>query len=141
MITGGIQGIGVDLVETHRMRDCIERWGARFVDRVFTRAEQAYCQIQAAPWVHYAARFAVKEAIAKACGTGIGGALGWLDMSVERDTVSGAPQVVFSAAMQRRLAQKGIQQVWISLSHTTHYAVGQAVLGGGHSVDQKEPAT
>lgn len=127
----GIQGIGVDLVEVQRIRTCIKKWGPRFLDRVFTASEQAYCQQQATPWTHYAGRFAVKEAVAKACGTGIGRSLGWLDMSVERNVASGAPQLVFSELAQGRLSVKGIQEVWISLSHTDQYAVGQAVVGGG----------
>lgn len=137
-VDAGIAGIGVDLVETDRLQECLTRWGARFKRRVFTPVEQAYCEEQAAPWLHYAGRFAVKESVAKACGSGIGAQLHWLDMRVERDAVSGAPRVEFSREARLWLARKGIVDVLVTLSHTRRYAVAQAVaLRDGGANDQQ----
>ena len=75
-----IFGIGIDVVEVERVESSIAEFGERFVSRVFTEAERAYCESQKRPAIHYAARFAAKEAVAKALGTGIGKELSWLDM-------------------------------------------------------------
>jgi len=79
---GRVLGTGVDLVENERVRALLTRWGSRFRDRVYLPAEQAYCESKASPWLYYAGRFAVKEAVSKAFGTGIGEGLGWLDIEV-----------------------------------------------------------
>ena len=81
-------GTGVDLVENDRVRGMLERWGDRFRDRVFLADEQEYCESKAAPWLYYAGRYAVKEAVSKAFGTGIGPSLGWLDMEVVKDAAT-----------------------------------------------------
>lgn len=77
-------GVGIDLVEPERLREAAERWGAPFLDRLFTPEERAYCDAMADPWPHYAARFAAKEAFGKALGTGLHG-IHWRDVAVERD--------------------------------------------------------
>ena len=79
-----ILGIGVDLVEVERIDQSIERHGAHFLQRVFTEREIAYCSKMRTPGPHYAARFAAKEAVSKAFGTGIGASVGWLDIEVAR---------------------------------------------------------
>jgi holo-[acyl-carrier protein] synthase len=79
-----ILGIGVDLVEVERIEQSIARHGERFLQRVFTDSEIAYCSPMKGPGPHYAARFAAKEALAKAFGTGISTELGWLDIEVRR---------------------------------------------------------
>ena len=88
MTEGRVLGTGIDLVETGRMQEVLGRWGQAFRNRVFLPEEQAYCDSLAAPWRHYAGRFAVKEAVSKAFGTGIGPAIGLLDMEVVRDAVT-----------------------------------------------------
>jgi len=79
-----IFGIGIDVVEVGRIRSSMEEFGEAFAKRIFTPAEREYCESQKRPALHYAARFAAKEAVAKAFGTGIGKDLGWLDMEVVR---------------------------------------------------------
>ena len=128
MSPGGIQGVGVDLVENDRIRETLARWGDRFTARVFQPAERRYCDDKADPAPHYAGRFAAKEAVAKALGCGIGAELGWLDMEIIRDPVTGAPAVEFAAAVRVRMQARGWQKVLISFSHTRSYAVAQAVL-------------
>ena len=121
-----ITGIGVDVVEIARITAAVERHGDRFLQRVFTSGELAYCGRIKQPMGCYAARFAVKEAVAKAFGTGIGADLGWLDIDLRRKA-NGAPFIVLSGAGARYAALHGINEVLVSLSHTENYAVAQAV--------------
>jgi holo-[acyl-carrier protein] synthase len=123
-----IAGTGIDLVENARVQEMIEKWGARFRDRVFCPAEQAYCEQKRQPWPHYAGRFAVKEAVAKAFSTGIGKHVNWLDIEITRCPQSGAPSVVLSGPAADLAVARGVREVKISLSHTRHYAVAQAIL-------------
>ncbi len=127
MSVRGVLGIGVDLVETERMRDAIERWGDRFVGKIFGASERAYCEEKGEPWRHYAARFAVKEAVSKAFGTGLGEHIGWLDIEVMRDSETGAPSVRLSTRATALAARRGGGRVLVSLSHTRRYAVAQVV--------------
>lgn len=127
-VPGTVIGTGVDLVENDRVRDLLDRWGARFRNRVFLPSEQAYCEGKAAPWLYYAGRFAVKEAVSKAFGTGIGPSLGWLDIEVVRDAGTGAPSVGLSAHGQALARLRGVSRVLVSLSHTRHFAVAHALL-------------
>ena len=123
-----ILGTGVDLVENERMREVIERWGPKFVNRVFLPREQEYCKTKAAPYHHYAGRFAVKEAVSKAFGTGLGPSIGLLDIEVVRDPDSGAPSVELSPKAKHLAASLGAGDVMISLAHTRTYSVAQALL-------------
>jgi len=125
----GVLGIGVDLTENERMRATLKRWSRQFTNRVFRPEEQAYCDSCSQPWRHYAGRFAVKEAVSKAFGTGIGNALGWLDIEVVR-AASGAPAVTLHGAGAQLARRRRVRQILISLSHTRHYAVAQALLVG-----------
>jgi len=120
----GILGIGIDLVENDRMEAVIERWGARFKDKVFSPAEQAYCDSKGFPAQHYAGRFAIKEAVTKALGTGMGPLVAWRDIEVERDENTGAPSVRLSPRVRRMI---GSGEILVSLSHTRRYAVAQAL--------------
>lgn len=126
----GILGIGIDLVDTDRLREVMHRWGPRFAERVFLARERAYCDAQATPWRHYAGRFAVKEAVSKAFGTGIGEHLGWLDIEVEKDAQTGAPWVRLRHRGNALAAARGVYRIWVSLSHSRDQAVAQAVLVG-----------
>jgi len=128
-----VLGIGVDLVENRRMRQTLERWGERFRGKVFRRAECEYCDRRAAPWRHYAARFAVKEAVAKAFGTGIGAHADWLDIEVLRESGGGAPRVELHGHARRTAEERGVGRVLVSLAHTHEYAVAQVVLLGGEA--------
>lgn len=122
-----VLGIGVDIVETSRIQHSLDRFGARFLNRVFTAGEIAYCESMKFPARHFAARFAAKESVSKAFGTGIGHAMGWRDIDVHREG-SGQPFVVLEGGAKELGAERGVTAVWISLSHTEHHAVATAVL-------------
>lgn len=125
-----VLGVGIDLVENDRMDETLARWGEPFKRRVFLPEEQAYCDSRAEPCRHYAGRFAVKEAVSKAFGTGVGEHLGWLDITVCRNDKTGAPSVQLSERGWVLARGRGVKNVLVSLSHTRHYAVAQAVLVG-----------
>lgn len=124
-----IFGIGVDIVEIARIDALITKHGDRFLARVFTAEERRYCSGLRAAGCCYAARFAAKEAVSKAFGTGIGPHVGWLDVQVERGP-EGQPSVRLENAAAAFAAQRGINQVLVSLSHSEHYAVAQAIALG-----------
>ncbi len=119
-------GIGVDIVEIARIEGVIARQGERFLERVFTAEERAYCGGQREPARCYAARFAAKEAVSKAFGTGIGEQVGWLDLTVLRDA-AGKPSLRLEGAAKAYAREVGVGEVLISLSHSEHYAVAQAL--------------
>lgn len=125
-----ILGVGTDLIEVERIRASHERFGERFLNRILRPAEIAYCLTYSLPAPHLAARFAAKEAISKAFGTGIGAALSWLDLEVARHD-SGQPYVILHAKGLALLAERGGRIVHLSLSHTQSHACAVAVLEGG----------
>lgn len=121
-----IYGIGIDVVEVERIASAIARHGELFLTRLFTPAERAYCSAQKKPELHYAARFAAKEAVSKALGTGIGGQAAWLDLEITRDP-SGAPKLVLTGAAAEFTKLHGITDVQISLTHAREYAAANAI--------------
>ena len=121
-----IVGIGVDIVETARIAASMERHGERFLARLFTDEERSYCGSMRSPERCFAARFAAKEAVSKALGTGIGAQLGWLDMEVRR-LESGAPFLALTGDGAETARRLGITEVKISLSHSNQFAVANAV--------------
>ena len=125
---GGIlMGVGTDLIEVDRVRGVLERQGERFIARVFTDEERAYCAGMAHPFKHYAARFAAKEAVSKCFATGIGAELGWRSVSIyhgERHQ----PLVRLDEQGAALLRRVGATHVHISLSHTETMAMAVAVL-------------
>jgi len=121
-----IYGIGIDVVEVERIEEAVERQGETFLNRLFTAGERTYCEKQKRPGLHFAARFAAKEAVSKALGTGIGGRAGWLEMEVIRGE-SGAPTMSFSGKAAEFLQAEGIAEVQVSLSHARDYAAANAV--------------
>ena len=125
-----IFGIGIDVVEVERIASAIGRHGEPFLARLFTSSERKYCEGQKKPTLHYAARFAAKEAISKALGTGIGGEAGWLDLEIVRDP-SGAPKLVLSGAAAEFAKREGITDISISLTHAREYAAANAVAVAG----------
>jgi len=124
-----ILGIGIDLIEVARVKSSLEKFGERFVNRILLPDEIAYCQSHKEPAPFVAARFAAKEAISKAFGTGIGTQLGWHDMEVRKHG-SGEPFVVLHGGGLKLLASRGGKYVLISLSHTAHHATAMAILEG-----------
>jgi holo-[acyl-carrier protein] synthase len=124
-----ILGTGIDLVENARIAASIEKFGDRFLHRIFTEGEIAYCASMAKPVPHYAARFAAKEAVSKTFGTGIGKALGWREIEVLRDE-AGAPSIRLHGGAVELAAQRGVKQIHVSLTHTDAYAAANALLVG-----------
>src|SRR5216117_4246293 len=100
-----INGIGVDLVNIPRMRDVIDRWQDRFLQRVFTEQEIAYCRARRDPVPHFAARFAAKEAGLKALGTGLRLGVSWRELEVRRERGQ-APTLVLSRSEERRVGKE-----------------------------------
>ncbi len=121
-----IAGTGLDIVETGRIRQSLEQFGDRFLNRCFLPGEIAYCQGMKLPELHFAARFAAKEAISKAFGTGIGHELGWRDMEICRRT-SGEPYVRLHGKGATLAQARGVTQIFVSLSHCREYAAASAV--------------
>lgn len=124
-----VVGIGVDIIEVARIRASLERHGERFYAKICTAGEVEYCSRMRDPAPFFAARFAAKEAVSKALGTGIGSACGWLDIEVRRKA-SGEPFIVLHGAGAETAKRLGIAQMLVSLSHTEHYACAQAVAVG-----------
>lgn len=124
-----IIGIGIDLVETDRLRKAYEKYGQKFLTRLFSPAEIKYSMDHQFFETHLAARFAAKEAVAKAFGTGIGAALGWLDMEVIRHP-SGAPGIDFHGKGRNLCDQRGVTEIMISLTHAKSYSAANAILLG-----------
>lgn len=122
-----ILGIGVDLVEVTRIEHSVERFGERFLHRVFTEGEVGYCKSMPHPARHLAARFAAKEAVSKAFGTGIGKAMSWKEIDIRRKD-SGEPYLVLSGKAQEMAKQRDVRASFVSLSHTDHHAVATIVL-------------
>ena len=116
---------GVDIIEVGRVQQVLDRWGQRFLDRIFTEGEQAYCAGRAP---NLAARFAAKEATMKALGTGVRG-VSWKDIEVVRHT-SGAPSLHLTGRALERFQSLGLSHLALSLSHSRDNAVAMVV---GHS--------
>lgn len=123
-------GIGLDLVEVSRIRDLLVRHGERFKERTFTHDETAYCDKCADPAMHYAARFAAKEAAAKALGTGFSDGVSWRDIEVVR-AENGAPSLTMHGGAAALAKSKGVTVALVSLTHTKDTAAAQVVLVGG----------
>ncbi len=125
-----IHGIGIDIVEVERISRSIDSLGQRFLDRIFTEAEQAYCRSMGdAASRHFAARFAAKEAISKTLGTGVAGEVSWVEMEVRRDE-RGQPHVVLHGKTRTYVEGRGIEQIQLSLTHTDSAAAASAVAMG-----------
>lgn len=122
-------GLGVDIVEIARFDQAVERQGQAFLNRLFLASELAYCAPMREPARCYAARFAAKEAVSKAFGTGIGEHLGWHDIEIRRKA-TGEPFVVLHGNGAETAKRLGINEVKVSLSHSEHYAVANAVAMG-----------
>ncbi|MEY2556011.1 MAG: holo-[acyl-carrier protein] synthase [Verrucomicrobiota bacterium] len=124
-----VLGIGVDLVECARIEHSLERFGEIFLRRVFTDGEIEYSMSMKFPARHLAARFAGKEAVSKAFGTGIGKAMGWRNIDI-RKKKTGEPFLVFSGPAQELATKRGVTSALITLSHTDHHAMACVVLEG-----------
>ena len=124
-----IKGVGVDLVMIPRMRRVVERWQDRFLRRVFTDAELAYCRKRRDPVPHLAARFAAKEAALKALGIGLRLGVSWRELEVRREP--GEPPVLVLSGRSHQIGQAlGGHRFLLSLTHDGDYAFAQCLLVG-----------
>jgi len=121
-----LRGHGIDLVECDRIRLLAERHGDRFLRRVFTDKELAYCLPRRRKWEHLAGRFAVKEAILKVLGTGWRDKIAWTDMEILNDP-SGQPRLSLTGETLDICRKLGISRIDISISHTERYATASAI--------------
>ena len=122
-----ILGTGIDIIEVARIASSYEKFGEKFVNRILLPEEIVYCLSHKNPSPFLAVRFAAKEAISKAFGTGICAALSWQDMEIRRKE-SGEPYVVMHGKGRELFAARGAKQLLVSLSHTEHYAAATAIL-------------
>ena len=122
-----IVGTGIDMAEVHRIGQAMERFGARFLHRVFTEGERRYCDSKANRVERYAARFAAKEAAMKALGTGWSRGVRWRDIEVCRQP-GGRPTISFHGKAAEVASKLGAVHVALSLSHTVEQAIAQVIL-------------
>ena len=122
-----IVGMGVDIAEVARVRSAIERFGERFLQRVFTENEIRYCASKANKYERFAARFAAKEAALKAIGTGLSRGISWQDVEVVREP-SGRPTLVYKGKAAEFAKRLGMRRASISLTHTEQIAFAQVIL-------------
>lgn len=126
-----IIGTGIDLTEIPRIQQSLNRFGQRFLDRVYTPAEQAYCFRKRRAAESLAARFAAKEAGAKALGTGISRGVNWLEIEVVREP-GGRPTLAFRGRAAQFARALGVTHASLSLTHTNDLAMASVILEDGH---------
>ena len=124
-----VLGTGIDIVEVTSIRRSLEKFGGRFLRRILRPDEIAYCMAHKCPEVYVAARFALKEAISKAFGTGIGAEIGWQDIEIGRKE-SGEPFVILHGDGQKLLRQRSASKIHLSLTHTAQLAAAVVILEG-----------
>ena len=122
-------GIGTDIIECERIDQMIDKHGEAFLQRVYTPAEISYCKQRKAFNQHYAGRWAAKEAVLKALGTGWAHGIQWTDVEVVNQ-VGGKPTIVLTNVADRIGKEQGIEQMMISISHCKAYAVAYATAVG-----------
>jgi len=132
-----VKSIGVDLALIPRLREVVGRWDDRFLRRVFTDEEIAYCRRRRDPIPHFAARFAAKEATLKALGTGFSMGVAWREMEVRRERGQ-APTMTLSGRCRAIARAKGAGRVLLSLTHDGDYALAQVMLIAS-TADDAEP--
>lgn len=125
-----IVGSGIDLTEIARIQHSVERFGERFLNKVYTAGEQAYCLRKRKSAESLAARFAAKEAAAKALGTGISHGVTWQEIEVVREP-SGRPSLAFHGRARELASRLGVINAALSLTHTADLAMASVVLEDG----------
>lgn len=126
-----ILGSGIDLTEISRIQHSVDRYGERFLDRVYTPGEKAYCLRKRKAAESLAARFAAKEAGAKALGTGISRGVNWLEIEVVREA-GGRPGLVFHGRARQIADRLGVRHAVLSLTHTGELAMASVLLEDGN---------
>lgn len=134
-----ILGIGTDIVECLRIGRMIEQHGELFLNRVFTEREITYCQARKHATEHFAGRWAAKEAILKAIGTGWAKGICWTDLEI-RNMSSGAPKVLVRAGAKDAAIARGIHDILISISHCRTYATAYALATGARKLEDEPHA-
>jgi holo-[acyl-carrier protein] synthase len=122
-------GIGTDIIECLRIAQMIERHGELFLTRVYTAREIEYCSARKAATQHYAGRWAAKEAVLKALGTGLAGSIRWRDLEIRNDR-AGKPTVALGGEARELCEQLGIGQLVVSISHCRSHATAFAIALG-----------
>jgi len=123
-------GTGIDIAETQRIEQALERHGERFSRKIFTPSEIAYCERFKNKAERYAARFAAKEAAFKALGTGWANGIRWLDVEISHQP-SGKPELLLSGRARELANQLGVTRAVVSISHANRYVVAQVILESG----------
>jgi holo-[acyl-carrier protein] synthase len=121
-----IIGTGVDIVEVARIKKSLEKYNQRFEEKIFTAEEILYCRAKAEPSIHFAARFAAKEAVMKCLGTGMDQEISFKDIEVTK-LKTGKPLIILSGKGGEIASQLEIKTIHISLSHDRNYAIAQAI--------------
>ena len=121
-----IFGTGLDIIEVDRIKNSIEKFSPKFEQRVFTSSEISYCKSQGDPAKHFAARFAVKEAVSKCLGTGITGDLGFQDMEITNKD-NGQPVLKMIGKGKELFQKLKLKSIHISISHDRTYAIAHAI--------------
>jgi holo-[acyl-carrier protein] synthase len=124
-----ILGVGIDIIEVARIAASLEKFGHRFGERILLKEEVDYCLGHSAPAPFVAARFAAKEAISKAFGTGIGSQLAWRDMEIAHKE-TGEPYVILHGKGKTLFESRSAKSLLVSISHTQQYAAVVAILEG-----------
>ncbi|MCH7556207.1 MAG: holo-ACP synthase [Planctomycetes bacterium] len=117
---------GIDLVDCPRIEEMVARHGERFIQRVFTAAEQAYAEANKNKIEKLAGRFAAKEAILKLVGTGWRGKIAWTDIEIINNS-SGQPEVTLGGEVEKIADKLGIKHISVSITHTANFAIASAV--------------
>lgn len=120
-----VLGLGIDIIEIERIKKSIEKYGERFLNKVFTNEEIKYCNSKFNKYQHYAARFAAKEAVYKALASGWKEGLRWKDIEIQND-VSGMPSINSTGKLQAFLSDN--TQLRISISHSENYVTSVAII-------------
>ena len=121
-----IIGLGIDATDIPRIAATLERYGERFMNRIFTDGEIAYCRRRRVPAIHFAGRFAAKEAAMKALGTGHSQNVLWRDVEVVRH--GGPPQLHFHGGAARRFVAMGAQSSLLTITHSETLALAQVLI-------------
>ncbi|MCD5390578.1 holo-ACP synthase [candidate division NPL-UPA2 bacterium] len=116
-------GTGIDLIQVSRIREAVGRWNDRFLQRIYTPREIQYCQRKRSPTVHFAGRFAAKEAVGKALGE----TLPWKDVEIGNGRL-GEPKVNLTGKAKKLSQGRGVKRILLSLSHDRSYAIAQVIL-------------
>ncbi len=132
-----VLGIGTDIVESLRIAQMIERHGEVFITRVYTPHEIDYCSARKAATQHYAGRWAAKEAVLKALGTGWRRGISWRDIEV-RNNAAGAPIILIRGGARDVVERAGIRKMHISISHCRSHAIAYAIAEGEDELPDEE---